>query len=609
MNRFFVRLQRLLLGVIFLVCGMKDGRTQSPVAVTLLPSASPSAGEPGVTNISVTGSNFPTGTIAAASVTVTLTPAAAGKAVTTQATTLTAVGGTSKRVVFTIPASLVVNVPTPFKVTISGSTAGTPAIPFQSSNTAALTVNPAASLSSITPNNGAAGASIPVAIVGSYTNFLGGSTVANFGAGILVNSITVVDASHATVSIAIASSATPGPHAVTMTTGIEVATLVNGFTVNPAGVTPTITDFNPKSAAAGTLVTVTGTNLQPNAGTSATVTLAKQGGGTLSIPASSATAASLAFVIPAGATTGALSITVNGVSAVASVPLVVIPASNFTLMASPNSANLIQGQSAAYAINLNSTSGFNQLATLSVSGVPSGVTTTFNPPSITAGQTSVLTLTASANQPIGALNLIIVAAATVHGMPVSQSAAAQLSIQAPTTSFIGRTVVSDAFETPLGGVTISMLGKDGNGNTTGCAGSTISDGAGNFALANLPAMCAGPQLVGFSGTTVTRPAGTYAGVNLAFTFVAGQVTASPILVHLPRIDNAETFYVQQNSPTDQSYSYQTIPGLSVTAYAHTTFTLPDGTTPNPFPLAAVNVPVDRLPALKPQVPTDRKSVG
>jgi hypothetical protein len=31
--------------------------------------------------------------------------------------------------------------------------------------------------------------------------------------------------------------------------------------------------------------------------------------------------------------------------------------------------------------------------------------------------------------------------------------------------------------------------------------------------------------------------------------------------------------------------------------------MPDGTTPNPFPLAAVTVPVDRLPALKPQVPT------
>ena len=41
----------------------------------------------------------------------------------------------------------------------------------------------------------------------------------------------------------------------------------------------------------------------------------------------------------------------------------------------------------------------------------------------------------------------------------------------------------------------------------------------------------------------------------------------------------------------------------MTVYAGTIFTLQDGTKPNPFPLAAVQVPVDRLPDLKPQVPT------
>jgi YD repeat-containing protein len=164
-------------------------------------------------------------------------------------------------------------------------------------------------------------------------------------------------------------------------------------------------------------------------------------------------------------------------------------------------------------------------------------------------------------------------------------------------------VVANSQETPLAGVTVSMLGKDGNGNSTGCTGSTVSDGAGNFALVNLPAMCVGPQLIGYNGTTATSPAGTYAGVNIVYTLVLAQVTASPVLVHLPRIDNVETFYVTQNAATNQSYSYTSIPGLSVTVYAGTTFTLQDGTQPTPFPLAAVQVPVDRLPDLKPQVPT------
>jgi RHS repeat-associated protein len=164
-------------------------------------------------------------------------------------------------------------------------------------------------------------------------------------------------------------------------------------------------------------------------------------------------------------------------------------------------------------------------------------------------------------------------------------------------------VVSDAQQTPLTGVAVTMTGKDGNGNSTGCTGSTVSDAAGNFTLSNLPALCLGPQLVGFNGTTVTSPAGAYAGVNLAFTFTASQVTTSPVLIHLPRIDNAETFLVQQNSASDQSYSFTSIPGLAVTVYAGTTFTMPDGTQPNPFPLSAVSVPVDRLPDVKPPVPT------
>ena len=133
--------------------------------------------------------------------------------------------------------------------------------------------------------------------------------------------------------------------------------------------------------------------------------------------------------------------------------------------------------------------------------------------------------------------------------------------------------MDDALETPLGGVTVTMLGKNGNGGTTTCSGTTVSDQAGNFALTGLGPGCTGPQLVGYDGLTTFLPAGKYAGVNLVYTLTTGQVTASPVLVHLPRIDNKETFFVQQNAAVDQSYSYRSIPGLSVTVYQGTTFTL------------------------------------
>ncbi len=350
-------------------------------------------------------------------------------------------------------------------------------------------------------------------------------------------------------------------------------------------------------------MTVTGSGLLPGSGTAAKVAVASQNGGTLEVPASSATATTLTFVVPTGATTGIVAVTVNGNTATTQVPLTIVSASTFSLSAAPGTVSVIQGQSAGLAVRLNSSTGFSQLAALAVSGQPQGLTATFKPAFITTGQTSVLTLSAPVGQTINTTPVTLSATATIDGIFTSDTTTVQLNVVAPTTSFLGRTVIDDSTQTPLAGVTVKMLAKDGSGGTTGCSGQTTSDAAGNFVLSGLPANCIGRQLVGFDGTTVSSPTGTYAGVNLVYTFASGQVTTSPVLVHLPRIDDKETFLVQQNGSSDQSYSYKTIPGLSLTVYAGTTFTMPDGSKPNPFPLIAVQVPVDRLPDAKPPVPT------
>ena len=359
---------------------------------------------------------------------------------------------------------------------------------------------------------------------------------------------------------------------------------------------PSITSFTPSSGPIGTLVSVAGNNL----GTATQISLPQLGSGTVNPPPTSIGTAAVSFVIPAGAATGLITIATATGSATSAASFTVTPSTGFTLRATPASASLIQGQSASYSVSLASSNGFDQLAQLSVTGVPSGITASFTPTAITAGQFSILTLTAPANQPIAPANLTISAAATVDGLPVTQSGTASLAVVAPTTTLLGRTVISDSLQTPIAGVTVTTLGQDGSGNTTNCTGfSTISDGAGNFALTNLPQACTGPQLFHFNGNTATAPPGTYTSVSLAFTLALSQVTVSPILVHLPQISSAETFTVMQNSSADQTYNYRTIPGLSVTVYAGTTLTLPDGTVPEPtFPLAAVAVPVDRLPDIK-----------
>lgn len=362
----------------------------------------------------------------------------------------------------------------------------------------------------------------------------------------------------------------------------------------------TITGITPTSGPPGTPVTVSGLNLA----STTQIAVPQVGGGTVNPPAVSVSATALVFVVPAGAATGPIQLMGAQGTATSSNAFTVTPPNTFTVSATPSTAKLIQGQSVSYAVTLAGNNGFNQLAQLSVSGVPPGVTAAFQPAGITAGQFSVLTLTAPANQPLASSNLSISASATIEGMLVSPTAPVSLAVVAPTTTLLGRTVVADPLQTPLAGVTITTLGLDGNGNTTGCTGfSTVSDTAGNFVLTNLPQACTGPQLIGFNGTTATAPPGQYAAVNLVFTLASGQVTASAVLVHLPRIDTAETFEVTQDASVNQTYAFATIPGLSLTVYAGTTFTLPDGTRPNPFPLAAVQVPVDRLPDNKPNVPT------
>ena len=60
------------------------------------------------------------------------------------------------------------------------------------------------SLTSLTPNTGQVGQTLSVAIVGQNTHFVQGTTLASFGAGITVNSLTVNSATSATANITIA---------------------------------------------------------------------------------------------------------------------------------------------------------------------------------------------------------------------------------------------------------------------------------------------------------------------------------------------------------------------------------------------------------------------
>ncbi len=87
-------------------------------------------------------------------------------------------------------------------------------------------------LTVITPNTGHEGQQgLSVAITGQFTHFLQGTTIASFGAAITVASLTVNSATSATALLNVDPAATVGARTITLTTGAEVVSLNNGFSV------------------------------------------------------------------------------------------------------------------------------------------------------------------------------------------------------------------------------------------------------------------------------------------------------------------------------------------------------------------------------------------
>ncbi|MBZ5505687.1 MAG: choice-of-anchor D domain-containing protein [Acidobacteriia bacterium] len=73
------------------------------------------------------------------------------------------------------------------------------------------------------------------------------------------------------------------------------------------------------------------------------------------------------------------------------------PANDFLISAIPNSVSTVAGNSAVFNIDTTTIAGAPQAIAFTAAGFPSGVTSAFNPPLITSGQSTTLTVTTSVN--------------------------------------------------------------------------------------------------------------------------------------------------------------------------------------------------------------------
>src|SRR6266478_2353231 len=239
------------------------------------------------------------------------------------------------------------------------------------------------------------------------------------GASASFNPTSVSGSGSSTMTVTTLTSTPTGTYTITITgtsPGLTHTTTVS-LTVNAAAQPNFSLSRSPSSVtivqggSAGTsTITIT-----PSNGFSGSVSLSATGmpnGVTAAFGTNPATSSSTLTLTANGtATTGTATVTITGTSGSLShtttVSLTVNAAGqqNFSLSASPSSVTITQGTSGTSTITVNPQSGFGGSVSLSASGLPSGVTPSFNPSSTTS--TSTLTLTASSTATTGSATVTI----------------------------------------------------------------------------------------------------------------------------------------------------------------------------------------------------------
>jgi hypothetical protein len=164
-------------------------------------------------------------------------------------------------------------------------------------------------ITAVTPNTGQLGATLSVIVTGQFTHFVSGTTTANFGPGITVNSVTVASSTSATANITIGGSALTGPRDLVLTTSSEVVTASGGFTVNT--ITPMLVGVSPNSGPAGQTLTVSLTGQSTTFVQDATTANFGSGITVNSVTVGNPTTASVNISIDAGADSGLRNITLT----------------------------------------------------------------------------------------------------------------------------------------------------------------------------------------------------------------------------------------------------------------------------------------------------------
>jgi hypothetical protein len=165
------------------------------------------------------------------------------------------------------------------------------------------------------------------------------------------------------------------------------ATRIGKYTISGTGITTTTISL---TDAANTNFTGTFTQANNSAGNYVVFTIPNVSGFTIS-------------ATPGTSTDAYPRAPVNGIQ------IVPLSGPTFTMLATPSSQTVTVGSSTnpPYTVSTTAVGGFAGTVSLSVSGLPTGATPTFNPASVSAGSSSTLTVATTSSTPTGSYPLTI----------------------------------------------------------------------------------------------------------------------------------------------------------------------------------------------------------
>ncbi|MGD0892848.1 MAG: S53 family serine peptidase [Terracidiphilus sp.] len=292
--------------------------------------------------------------------------------------------------------------------------------PASSSPTFSLSASPA-SLSVVAGSSGSS--TITSTVVGGFDSAVA-LTASGLPTGVTAtfSPTSITGSGTSSLTLATASTTTAGTYTITVTgTGGGITQTTSVALTVTAAATPTFS----LSASPASVSVVEGSSGSStitstvSGGFDSAVALTASGlptGVTATFSPTSITGtgtSSLTLAVASTTTAGTYTITVTGtgggLTKTTTVSLTVTAPSTgtFSLSVSPTSGYLDRGQSGYAVVTVTASGGFDSAVTLSASGLPSGVTGSFSPTSVTGSGTSDFTLTVSGSAPTGTSTITI----------------------------------------------------------------------------------------------------------------------------------------------------------------------------------------------------------